>query len=70
MTTSESKGRFFLQNESIRKYSRNESNLIDSNRELECSSVDLMCVCVCVCVQYDVRQGRRSQGVHGGCVRV
>jgi len=30
MTTSESKGRFFLQNESIR---------IDSNRELECSTV-------------------------------
>jgi len=29
MTTSESKGRFFLQNESIR---------IDSNRELECST--------------------------------
>jgi len=30
MTTSESKGRFFLQNESIP---------IDSNRELECSTV-------------------------------
>jgi len=29
MTTSESKGRFFLQN---------ESNQIDSNRELECST--------------------------------
>jgi len=38
MTTSESKGRFFLQNESIRIDSRNESNRIDSNRELECSS--------------------------------
>ena len=33
MTTSESKGRFFLQNESIRI-----TNRIDSNRELECSS--------------------------------
>jgi len=32
MTTSESKGRFFLQNESIRI-----TNRIDSNRELECS---------------------------------
>jgi len=32
MTTSESKGRFFLLNESIR---------IDSNRELECSSIGL-----------------------------
>jgi len=31
MTTSESKGRFFLQNESIR---------IDSNRELECSRAE------------------------------
>jgi len=38
MTTSESKGRFFLQNESIRIDSHNESNRIDSNRELECSS--------------------------------
>jgi len=37
MTTSESKGRFFLQNESIRIDSHNESNGIDSNRELECS---------------------------------
>ena len=37
MTTSESKGRFFLQNESIRIDSHNESNRIDSNRELECS---------------------------------
>jgi len=37
MATSESKGRFFLQNESIRMDSRNESNRIDSNRELECS---------------------------------
>jgi len=27
----------FLQNESIRIDSHNESNLIDSNRELECS---------------------------------
>jgi len=34
MTTSESKGRFFLQNESIRI-----TNRIDSNRELECSSL-------------------------------
>jgi len=34
MTTSESKGRFFLQNESIR---------IDSNRELECSSIEYSC---------------------------
>jgi len=33
MTTSESKGRFFLQNESFRI-----TNRIDSNRELECSS--------------------------------
>jgi len=40
MATSESKGRFFLQNESIRIDSHNESNRIDSNRELECSSVD------------------------------
>ena len=38
MTTSESKNRFFLQNESIRIDSRSESNRIDSNRELECSS--------------------------------
>ena len=38
MTISESKGRFFLQNESIRIDSHNESNIIDSNRELECSS--------------------------------
>ena len=38
MTTSESKGRFFLLNESIRIDSHNESNRIDSNRELECSS--------------------------------
>jgi len=38
MTTSESKGRFFLQNESIRIDSRNKSNRIDSNRELECST--------------------------------
>jgi len=38
MTTSESKGRFFLLNESIRIDSLNESNLIDSNRELECST--------------------------------
>ena len=40
MTTSESKGRFFLQNETIRIDSHNESNRIDSNRELECSSGD------------------------------
>ena len=38
MATSESKGRFFLQNESIRIDSHNESNRIDSNRELECST--------------------------------
>jgi len=38
ITISESKGRFFLQNESIRIDSHNESNRIDSNRELECSS--------------------------------
>ena len=36
MTTSESKGRFFLQNESIRI-----TNRIDSNRELECSNRQL-----------------------------
>ena len=41
MTTSESKGRFFLQNESIRIDSHNESNRIDSNRELECSTVNV-----------------------------
>ena len=35
MTTSEWKGRFFLQNESIRV-----TNRIDSNRELECSSTN------------------------------
>ena len=40
MATSESKGRFFLQNESIRIDSHNESNRIDSNRELECSSIN------------------------------
>ena len=38
MTTSESKGRFFYKNESIRINSHNESNRIDSNRELECSN--------------------------------
>jgi len=38
MTTSKSKGRFFLQNESIRIDSHNESNRIDSNCELECSN--------------------------------
>jgi len=38
MTTSESKGRFFLLNESIRIDSQNELNRIDSNRELECST--------------------------------
>ena len=42
MTTSESKGRFFLQNESIRIDSHNESNRIDSNRELECSTKQLL----------------------------
>jgi len=35
MATSESKGRFFLQNESIRIMNR-----IDSNRELECSTTN------------------------------
>ena len=35
MATSESKGRFFLQNKLIRI-----TNRIDSNRELECSSKD------------------------------
>ena len=40
MTTSESKGRFFLQNKSIRIDSHNESNRIYSNRELECSTED------------------------------
>jgi len=39
MTISESKGRFFLQNESIRIDSHNESNRIDSNPELECSNI-------------------------------
>jgi len=38
MTTSESKDRFFLQNEYIRIDSHNESNRFDLNRELECSS--------------------------------
>ena len=38
MTTSESKGRFFYKNESIRINSHNESNRIDSNLELECSN--------------------------------
>jgi len=38
MTTSESKGRFFLQNESIRIDLHKESNQIDLNRKLECSS--------------------------------
>jgi len=42
MTTSESKGRFFLQNESIRIDSHNESNRIDSNREVECSIVSAL----------------------------
>jgi len=44
MTTSESKGRFFLQKESIRIDSHNESNRIDSNRELECSIEQLTVV--------------------------
>jgi len=39
ITTSESKGRLFLQNESIRIDTHNESNRIDSNRELECSTL-------------------------------
>ena len=38
MTISESKGRFFLQKESILIDSHNESNQFDSNRELECSN--------------------------------
>ena len=38
MTTSKSKGRFFLQNESIRIDSHNELNRMDSNRELESSN--------------------------------
>jgi len=38
MTTSESKCRFFSENESIRIDLLNESNRIDSNRELECST--------------------------------
>ena len=42
MTTSESKGRFFLLNESIRIDSHNESNRIDSNRELEFSIVQAL----------------------------
>jgi len=33
----------FLQNESIRIYSHNESNPIDSNRELECSTTKYTC---------------------------
>jgi len=51
MTTSQSKGRFFLQNESIRIDSHNELNRIDLNRELECSN------------EWDMQQwrGRRSQ---------
>ena len=40
MTTSELKGRFFLLNESIRIDSHNELNRIDSNRELECSTLE------------------------------
>jgi len=48
MTTSESKGRFFLQNESIRIDSHNESNRIDSNRELECSNLhNVLCIANC-----------------------
>ena len=45
MTTSESKVRFFLQNESIRI-----TNRIDSNRELECSTtkpLEQMALAVC-----------------------
>jgi len=42
MTTNESKGRFFLLNESIRIDSHNESNRIDSNRELEFSIVQAL----------------------------
>jgi len=41
MTINESKGRFFLQNESFRIDSHNESNQIDSIRELECSTRQL-----------------------------
>jgi len=44
MTTSESKGRFFLLNESIRIDSHNESNRIDSNRELECSNMHISAI--------------------------
>jgi len=39
MTTSESKGRFLLQNESLELI--RITNRIDSNRELECSSTGL-----------------------------
>ena len=42
MTTSESKG-WFKKNESIRIDSHNEWNLLDLNRELECSTVDEFC---------------------------
>jgi len=53
MTTSESKGRFFLLNESIRIDSHNESNRIDSNRKLECSSAYRVCgqaaMTLCTC---------------------
>jgi len=49
MTTSKSKGRFFLQNESIRIDSHNESNRIDSNRELECSVLRTREVAVQLC---------------------
>jgi len=53
MTTSESKGRLFLQNESIRIDSHNESNRIVSNRELECST----------------NQGRIQEFWKGGAIR-
>ena len=43
MATSESKGRFFTK----RIDSRNESNRIDSNRELECSSTQHYATKVC-----------------------
>ena len=56
MTTSESKGRFFLQNESIRIDSRNESDRIDSNRELECSTAKVCSASVSCC--------RRTRATH------
>jgi len=54
---SESKGRFFLQNESIGIDSRNESNRINSNREWECTSG-------CVMVVVTWRQYKMSTHTH------